>query len=226
MTPAFPRWPVLISVLGLTLVASDLALIAFVPDYAYLSGPARPMLALLTAVLLNEVSRVDRDAGRSVFDPAPGWGYWVWAGSLAGVVMVVLAAVVFGVLWLLGSAPAVEGLGPAAVPEALYRMCLEAPLVEEVFYRLALCGAVVALIGPRTAILVSGVVFAWLHWVYGNPNPENQVGGFILAWMYLRSGSLAVPITFHAAGNFLALLARVLAGYLWPESIPHVIFDI
>lgn len=222
MTPTFPRWPVLVAVLGLALVASDLLLCAFVPYEAYLGSPNRPMLALLTAVLLNEVSRADRAAGRSVFDPYPSWGYWAWAGVLAGAVVLAVAALALAVLWLFGRAPSLEAVGPDAVPEALYRMCLEAPLVEEVFYRLALCGALVSLVGPRTAFVVSGLVFAELHWIYGNANPENQVGGFILAWMYLRSGSLMVPIAFHAAGNFSLVLAQVLAGYVWPESIPHL----
>lgn len=219
--PPFPRWPILVSVLGLTLVAADLVLVAVMPYDGYLGGPARPMLALLTTVLLAEVSRADRTAGRSAFDPAPGWAFWAVLGVLLGAVVGVLAACAFAFWWVFGCCPPeMVRLDLAEIPEALYRMCLDAPLVEEVIYRQALCGAVVSLVGPRTAIGVSGIVFAGLHWLYGNPSVENQVGGFLLAWMYLRSGTLIVPILFHSVGNFGAMWAQIFAGYLWPVPIP------
>jgi membrane protease YdiL (CAAX protease family) len=215
--PTFPRWPIPICLLGLAIPVADMVMLAFVPYEHYLGSPGRVCFALFAAVLLNEVSRADRAGLRSAFDPAPSWGFWVWTALIVGGVLTVLAAVAFGLLFLFGVAPEIPKLSPCDVQEALYRMCFDAPLVEEVIYRQALVGAMMSLAGPRWAIAVSGVLFAGLHWIYGNPFPENQVGGFVLAWMYIRSGTLIVPIAFHAGGNLGALCVQLMAGYLWPR---------
>lgn len=65
----------------------------------------------------------------------------------------------------------------------------------------------------RTAIVVSGVVFGGLHVVNGNPSPENLVGGLFLAWAYLKSGTIYIPILLHSLGNFVAWAGQVAAWY-------------
>jgi membrane protease YdiL (CAAX protease family) len=66
---------------------------------------------------------------------------------------------------------------------------------------------------PWTAVTVSGLAFAALHIVHGNPSPENLVGGFFLAWAYLKSGSIYIPILLHSLGNFVAWAGQVAAWY-------------
>ena len=61
------------------------------------------------------------------------------------------------------------------------------------------------------AIAASGVIFAALHFVYGNPSPENAVGGLFLAWAYLKSETIVVPVLLHALGNSLVLAVQVAA---------------
>jgi hypothetical protein len=95
----------------------------------------------------------------------------------------------------------------------LLNACVKSPLLEELLYRAVLCAPLVALLGRKAVIVVSGLVFAWLHVRYGNPSPDNAVAGFLLGWAYLRSGSLLVPITLHALGN-LAVLGFEYAMFL------------
>lgn len=124
-------------------------------------------------------------------------------------VAVALGAVAFAA-WALSDKPlskhllAKQNLLPALVP-----MCILAPLLEESLYRAVLCVGVGASLGDRWAIVASGVAFALLHVLYGNPSPESLLGGFVLAWAYLRSGSLFVPLLLHAGGNALVWLAHV-----------------
>ena len=46
--------------------------------------------------------------------------------------------------------------------------CMHAPVTEELFYRMALCAPLVARIGPRATILISSLVFGYLHVRWGN----------------------------------------------------------
>jgi membrane protease YdiL (CAAX protease family) len=192
--------------------------------HAYWVTPARTALALATALFLSEVSRGYPNTLRSPLTPAPNWGFWLWLGVILAAVGIVAVGIVFTVPhpMLDRMRAEIPRLYPDGIPEALYRMCVDAPLVEEVIYRQALCGAMIALAGRGWAIIVSGVVFAGLHWIYGNPSIENQLGGFVLAWMYLRSGTLAIPIIFHSVGNLGALFAQLLAGHLWPHRFPSL----
>src|SRR5262249_51528049 len=93
-------------------------------------------------------------------------------------------------------------------------MCVIAPTVEEAIYRVALCVPLVPLIGGWKTIVVNGIVFAALHFVYGNPHPENLVGGLFLAWAYLRGETIVLPVALHAIGNFIALATQVAGWYL------------
>jgi membrane protease YdiL (CAAX protease family) len=52
-----------------------------------------------------------------------------------------------------------------------------------------------------------------MHIVAGVPSPENLVGGFFLAWAFLKSSSIAVPVVLHSLGNLCALLGQVGAWY-------------
>jgi uncharacterized protein len=93
-------------------------------------------------------------------------------------------------------------------------MVVLAPLKEEAIYRLGVCVPLTPWLGPRAAIAVSGLVFAGLHFAYGNPSPENLVGGFFLAWAYLKSETILVPVLLHGLGN-LCVLASQIGYWAW-----------
>jgi CAAX protease family protein len=103
---------------------------------------------------------------------------------------------------------------PREVGFRFLQMCVFTPLHEEAVYRLALCVPLAALSRPWTAIVLSGLIFGLLHFLYGNPSPENLVGGFFLAWAFLKSGSIYVPVLLHSLGNCCALAAQV-GAWFW-----------
>ena len=69
--------------------------------------------------------------------------------------------------------------------------------------------------GKWPTIIASGLVFAALHFRFGVASPDNAIAGFVLAWAYIKSESILVPITLHALGNLavgLYMLAAMHAG--------------
>jgi len=100
--------------------------------------------------------------------------------------------------------PSVELLGTG---------CVLTPVYEETIYRLALCAGVVSSLGPRWSVALSGVAFAAYHLVIRTAAPENAVGGFVLAWVYLRSETVLAPIAVHVVVN-VAVVALNVAGWM------------
>jgi membrane protease YdiL (CAAX protease family) len=136
--------------------------------------------------------------------PRPSVRWWLKATLITGTIFIVVVMVVAAVLYFTGHAPSVKLVMP--VDEFLWQAVVVAPVVEEPIYRLALCTALVVIVGRWPTIVLSGVVFAWLHQRYGNLAPDNALAGVLLGWAYLRSGSIAVPIVLHAIGNALVVL--------------------
>lgn len=95
----------------------------------------------------------------------------------------------------------------------LWESVVYAPVVEEIAFRLLLCGPLAGRLSSAPNVAVSGAVFALAHVVYGGIGPDSLLGGFFLAWAFLRSGTIAVPILMHAIGN-AALLALTASGAL------------
>jgi membrane protease YdiL (CAAX protease family) len=172
------------------------------------SHEGRWALALLGCLMQLRLANGDL-ASIGLVAPMGGWRRWLQIAGYLLLVVVALGAVAFAA-WALSDKPlpkhllAKQNLLPALVP-----MCILAPLLEESLYRAVLCVGVAASLGDRWAIVASGVAFALLHVLYGNPSPENLLGGFVLAWAYLRSGSLFVPLLLHAGGNALVWLVHV-----------------
>ena len=104
-----------------------------------------------------------------------------------------------------GGAEAGIGLGTAFLA-----VVVAAPLVEELFFRGAVFGAIRARTGPLPALLVSGALFAGAHFVPA-AFPALMVFGVLLAFLYERTGSLLAPVLAHALYNGLALTAALLS---------------
>jgi uncharacterized protein len=155
-------------------------------------------LALLAFVLPGTVSRESLGLRPTPIQPVR---YWLWVAVIIAAAILILAVGCTAVAKTLGFDAPLEKIPPGQVPMRFVQACLMAPLVEEVIYRFAICVPATAILGPTGAILLSGAVFAGLHFVYGNPGPDNFVAGYILAWAYLKSGSIVVPIALHALGN-------------------------
>ncbi len=172
------------------------------------SGEGRWALAFAGCAIQLALARGNLDA-IGLVEPIGGWRRWLRICGCLLAAVVVIGAMAFAV-WRAGDNPLPQHLIPMrSLGTRIIPMCLLAPLLEEAIYRVALCVGVAALLGGRWAIVVSGIAFAVLHLVYGNPSPENQLGGFFLAWAYIRSGSIYVPLILHSAGNGLVLSAHL-----------------
>lgn len=191
---------------GFATVALDWRLIWL--DRYQESHEGRWALALLGCLL--QLRLADGDiASIGLVAPVGGWRRWFRVAGCLLIVAVTLGAMVFAT-WALSDKPLPKPLlTKHTLLPALVPMCILYPILEETIYRAVLCVGVAVIFGDRWAIVASGVSFALLHVLYGNPSPENLLGGFVLAWAFLRSGSLWVPLLLHAGGNALVWLAYV-----------------
>ena len=95
------------------------------------------------------------------------------------------------------------------------------PVLEEVTYRYFLFGAL-RKINPKTAIIISGLVFMIVHGVSGfiQPNanilreilllPPYMFSGCMLAYAYNKSENLAVSTGAHMLNNLISFILSVL----------------
>jgi len=94
-------------------------------------------------------------------------------------------------------------------PWAFAALCVSAvavaPVTEEILFRGFLYGTVRRYVGPLGAICLSAGIFSALH---GHPPAFLSlfVVGFLLAYLYERTGSLVAPIVAHAVNNLHSML--------------------
>lgn len=182
------------------LLAADVALAATRPPWD------RFILAIVGALAFGGLAAKSGHGADAIglrLAPAQGARYWIKVTLALGAALVGVFVVTLLILRASG----------AAIPVPVWthdRAQLEARLVaqiwlypfhEEVIYRLVLAGILAAWFRPWITVLIATVAFAGLHWLYGNPAPDNQLAGFVLTWAFLKSRSLFVPIALHALGN-------------------------
>jgi membrane protease YdiL (CAAX protease family) len=177
---------------------------------------------LLVFGLLGILVVRDGDAGDLGLrlHPDRGWCHWCrlafWLAAGIGVVL----SLYMGVLYATGISVPVPRIEPEHRWPMFAYMCIYAPVMEELLFRSILTVAVRPLLGDWGTIIASGLLFAAVHVLGGNSSPENQIGGFLLAWAFLRSRTILVPLAWHAAGNVLAFSAQVVNWYWMPEQWP------
>lgn len=193
---------------GLIAVAGDLI---FVGQHLWYERGLLPLIAVIAFVQLADGDL--SSLGLRVL-PIQGWPYWLRATIWLAVAMGVFAT---AWVWILMSGEydlPVITTPPSTAGQRFWDMCIYAPVLEESIYRFALCIPIVALVRPWVAILASGLAFSLLHFVSGNPSPENAIGGFLLAWCFLKSGSIYLPLILHSLGNSVVLASQVGGWYL------------
>ncbi len=137
----------------------------------------------------------------------------------------VLICVVLAVYWL--SSVFEVTLEPQAIvemfkdekhPAVLFYMSVFAgllgPLVEEVFFRGFLYGALRKKMGIISGVVISALLFALLHANLASFFPILALG-VLLAYLYEKTGSLTASITVHMAHNTLMLIFLFLAKRLY-----------
>lgn len=79
------------------------------------------------------------------------------------------------------------------------------PLLEELIFRGAVTRFLLEKYTPRTAILVSALIFGLIHM-----NPTQVIGGFILglllAWVYFKTKSILPVLIIHIVNNSLSVM--------------------
>jgi membrane protease YdiL (CAAX protease family) len=202
------------AVIAAVVVAIDMVVVR------HLYGPEQYIeygaVAAAVAVYLS-LARGDPVSVSLVLTPVQGWWYWVKATLLIGLIMGCLLGALCGVSAIVVWSWPIPQVRPQEMNDALCRMCVWGPVREEAIYRLVLCVPLAVLLRPWGAVVASWVLFAASHWIGGNPGPDNQLAGFFLAWAYLKSGTILVPVGLHSLGNLIAVSTHVLA-YQWNIS--------
>lgn len=85
------------------------------------------------------------------------------------------------------------------------------PLAEELLFRGWLLPRLAEGIGNTAAVWASAAVFAGFHLSLGVFAPVALLGGLVLGWARLRSGSLSAPLALHVSVSLLAN-ATLLSG--------------
>jgi membrane protease YdiL (CAAX protease family) len=91
-----------------------------------------------------------------------------------------------------------------------------APLVEELLFRGVLLRALLRKVEPATAVVVSALIFALVHYI-GDPNtlpflPALAGLGAVLAMTALRTGDLSASIFIHAGFNLTTTVLFLASG--------------
>ena len=97
-----------------------------------------------------------------------------------------------------------------------------APVIEEVLFRGILLNRWAVKWSVGTAVVATSIAFGLLH-----ANPVGiTVVGLVAAVLYLRTGTLLVPIAFHAANNLIATIPEFMMGPLEPMDVAAEIQEI
>ncbi len=180
-----------------------------------LDGAWRTALAAGAAIVLLLLARGDRASVGLLATPRRGWRPWLRGTSLLLGLFVALVALVLLLAPGLGYLAYLPRLTPDAYLGQFLWGAVWTPFFEEGTYRLALCVGLAALRLPRVLVIVlSGLVFGLLHVLYGNPAPDNLLAGFLLAWTFVHSGTLLLPLALHAAGNAVIFTAQLAVWHL------------
>jgi membrane protease YdiL (CAAX protease family) len=170
-------------------------------------GGTHVIVAMGVVIVLWRLAGRDFDTLGLRMRIEPSWRYWVVASALIGLAV---SGIITGYLLATGDMGDLRFGSPdldtllVEVPSA----CVFAPVFEELVFRVALCSTLLPWIGRWGTVFVSGAIFGLAHFVYSNAGPDNFVAGYFFAWAYLRSGSVAVPIGLHAAGNLVVALLQ------------------
>jgi uncharacterized protein len=198
------RWRTIAS--GLTasaVVCVDLFLVWSGRTYLLGMRIIPPVIALAIYVLIY---RGDVSAMGLRFRPIQGLRYWVLATALIGAAIGTFLLLALAVALITGYPIRLYEIRPDDLWTMFVQMCVLAPIFEEATYRFALCTGLVPVIKPWGTIFVSGLIFGALHFLYGNPGPDNLIAGYFLTWAYLKSGTIVVPVVLHSLGNLCVLV--------------------
>ena len=159
-----------------------------------------------------------------------GHSWWTTLGLLIVTMVFSIGSTLILFYGLALAAPGVLGflLESEPDPPLAYQVAVAvgavvlAPAIEELLFRGVLLNRWAAKWSVGTAVVASSIAFGILH---GNP-VGITVAGLVMAVLYLRTGTLLVPIAFHAANNFIATIPEFMMGPPEPVDVAAAIQEI
>lgn len=143
--------------------------------------------------------------------------------SLQGILLALCCAVSLYVLLDKFLDPVFEGILPGSEERyqetlqslsqtpiiSFIQVCILAPVMEEILMRSFLLGGLSISYGGVTALLVSSLLFALLHFNMVQ-TLSALICGIILGLLYIRTGSVVCCITAHAGYNLISYVTMIL----------------
>ena len=145
--------------------------------------------------------------GKTYIQSKP-WATLIWSAVAA-------IGVVIPSVWLQEQMPALPDVAGETLtkiistPGGYFVIALLAPVVEEVVFRGAILRALLSSMKSKWgAICISAALFALVH---ANPAqmPHAFLMGWLMGWLYMKTGSILPAIVFHWANNTVAYLIAV-----------------
>ncbi len=174
-----------------------------------------PMVALAAYVVLY---RGDLSAMGLRLIPIQGLRYWGTATVLIGAAIGTFLLLAVAAALSIGYQIPLYVVRPEQLGGRFVEMCVIPPIFEEAIYRFGFCTGSVPVLKPWGTIVVSGMTFGALHILYGNPGPDNLIAGYFLAWAYLKSGTVVMPVILHSLGNLCTLVLHFGTWY-WHHGV-------
>jgi membrane protease YdiL (CAAX protease family) len=179
-------------------------------------SPVRLGYSFLGIFILLVIGRNDyKSLGLSLV-PKQGFKYWLRMTIIFGLSLGALMLLYYGTTQLLGIPQRSTGTPPQlnAFLYWLLKLFILAPLFEEPIYRVILGSGLRAVLPSWSVVLIGGIAFAALHFLYGGLDMSNALAGFVLTWVFLQSESITIPILLHILGNFCVMVIWVLSWSL------------
>jgi membrane protease YdiL (CAAX protease family) len=202
-----------------TIAALVLAALTITADFLISRNPYlrffsyhRPIIALCSILILAFLTRWDRASLGATLQTRQGFLYWIKATLFIGLGVAIFSGIISALLRVFSFTVPIPKLIPYFLFDSTIIACIKAPLIEECLYRVVLCVPLVALVSSRWTIFISGIIFAALHFVYQLPRPDNFIAGYFLAWAFLKSGSILIPVLLHSLGNACVMVMQL---YNW-----------
>lgn len=145
--------------------------------------------------------------GKTYIQSKP-WATLIWSAVAA-------LGVVIPSVWLQEQMPALPDTAGEmltkiiSTPGGYFVIALLAPVVEEVVFRGAILRTLLSSMQSKWgAICISAALFALMH---ANPAqmPHAFLMGWLMGWLYMRTGSIIPAVVFHWANNTVAYLIAV-----------------
>lgn len=108
-----------------------------------------------------------------------------------------------------------------AVPFMIFVVAVLVPITEELVFRKVIFGSIYKKAGFWIAAIISGLIFAGLHWDFENLLVYLAMG-VVFSFLYVKTGRIIVPIVAHVGINSFVMLIQVVYGDRLMEMIEQL----